>query len=175
MMAAITGVHKDRLKGTPATLEGYKLAVQRLDQVPNTISQEAPAPVSPRDLLKESWDDDFTSYVIEPDPEGRVSGVIWELTLDERERVRDWELIDFGWYKDCEGQATDAEGRSISVITERLGDHQMVDREVDGMHYETWLNAPERFEIVAEKARQEYDERLKGPEGTGSNKDIKNV
>ena len=96
MMQAITG--SSELKGKPATLKGYSLYVQRLDQVPDTVSENSPAPISPRDLLKESWPDTFTSYIIKEDPEGEVAGVVWELTPLQRELVRDWELVDFGWY-----------------------------------------------------------------------------
>jgi len=173
MIAAIVGKPESELVGRPATLEGYSLGVQRLDQIPDITIPKAPAPISARDLLKESWDETFTSYVIKQDREGKVSGTIWELTPDERERIRDWELIDFGWYEDCEGLAKTPEGEEIPIITERLGSGQQIDREVDGIHYETWLNDPARFEIVAEKARQEYDERLKGPEGSTAHPDIK--
>src|SRR3990172_8250986 len=98
MMQAITG--SGELKGRPATLKGYSFYVQRLDQILDTIAENSPAPISPRDLLKESWPDTFTSYIIKEDPEGEVSGTVWELSPLQRELVRDWELVDFGWYGD---------------------------------------------------------------------------
>ena len=171
MMGWITKRDPETLVGQPAALEGYGLAVQRLDQVPNVATPDSPIPKSARDLLEESWKDDFTSYVIFPRTDGQVAGVIWELTPEERERVRDWELIDFGWYEDTNGMAKTLEGQRVPVITERLGPGQQYDREVDGLHYETWLNDPEKFRIVAEKAALEYDERL-GPEGGRPNPDI---
>lgn len=174
MVAAITGVPQVELKGTPATLGGYKLAVQRLDQVPDLVLQDAPVPISPRGVLHANWGDDFASYVIVPHPEGRVAGMVWELTPEQRERIRDWELVDFGWQQSCEAQVQDREGRRITVVTERLGANEDIDREVDGMHYETWLADPEKFEAIAEQARREYDERMAGPEGPTVHVDINN-
>ena len=166
MIAAILGKTETDLKGTPAILEGFNLAIQRLDQVPDSVSPTAPANISPRDLLKENWGVDFLSYVIMPNTEGWVSGVIWELTPDERERVRDWELVDSGWYEDCEGTVRTAAGQEIPIITEMLGGGQSVDHIVDGLNYETWLDSPAKFIKVAEKARREYDNRnMIGPEG----------
>lgn len=159
MIAAITGRPAAELTGSPAVLEGYSLAVQRLEQVPDTVVQSAPVPLSPRGMLKD-WGEDFTTYVIHPSKDGKVSGTIWELTTEERELIRDWELVDFGWYKDCEGRAKTEDGKEVPVITEMLGAGQQIDHEVDGLHYETWLNDPIRFEIVAEKARREYYSRL---------------
>ncbi len=159
MIAAITGKLVSELVGKPGILEGFSLAIQSIDQVPDAVLDGAPAPISPQTLLRESWDDSFRSYVITPSIDGHVSGTIWELTTDDRERVRDWELIDFGWYKDTKGVAVTTDGQHIPIITEQLGDNQAVIQDVDGSDYETWLNPVEQFEAVAAKARHEFDER----------------
>jgi len=174
MIAAILGKPETELNGTPAILEGYDIAVQRLDQVPDVISPKAPANISPRDILKESWGKDFMSYVIKPNSKGRVSGVIWVLTPEEHERIRDWELVDFGWYEDCEGTARTTDGQVIEIMSNRLGTEQSVDHIVDGLDYEVWLDSAERFIEVAEKARREYDERImRGPEGSARHSVVK--
>ena len=172
MLAVLFGRPEAELIGQPAFLDDYGLAVQRLDQVPDIVVPTAPAPVSARDLLKEHWDDSFKSYVIMPSPGDRVFGTVWELTPDERERVRDWELIDFGWYEDCEGVARTPDGLMLPVVTEALGPGQEIEKQVSGMWFPTWLNDPGRFREVAEITRREYDERIKGPEGLISNPDI---
>jgi hypothetical protein len=171
MMGWILGQDPDTLTGYLASLDGYGLAIQRLDQVPDKVVQSAPIPRSARDLLKENWDEDFMSYVIFPSPGDKVSGVMWELTPEDRERVRDWELIDFGWYEDVEVSVRDSAGDEHTVVTERLGSGQEFAHEVYGTRYVTWLNDPEKFRVVAEKAAREYDERL-GPEGGRPNPDI---
>lgn len=160
MIAAITGVPAEELVGHPAVLQDYQLGIQGLEQIPDIVLPDAPAPISPREMLRSGWGDGFESYVIEHRTGSKVSGTIWELTPEQRERVRDWELLDYGWYEDCEGKAITQNGDEIDVVTERIREDQVIGREVDGMNYETWLADPEKFEEIAERARLEYDERL---------------
>lgn len=160
MIAAILGKPAEQLAGRPAVLQDYQLGIQGLDQIPDTIMINAPEPISPRQILRNVWGDGFESYVIEYRPGSKVTGTIWELTPEERERVRDWELLDYGWYEDCEGKAIAEDGSEIDVITEKTRNNQVLGREVDGMDYETWLAEPEKFESIAERVRQEYDARL---------------
>lgn len=160
MIAAILGKPVEQLVGRPAVLQDYQLGVQGLNQIPDTVMPNAPEPISPRQILKNVWGDGFESYVIEYRPGSKVSGTIWELTPEERERVRDWELLDYGWYEDCEGKAITADGDEIDVVTERIREDQVLGREVDGMNYETWLADPERFEAIAKRSMLEYDERM---------------
>lgn len=164
MMGWITG--NTELKGKPAVLKGYRLVVQRLDQIPDEILDTAPVSYSARDMIVANWPDSFTSYTIKEDPEGEVHGTLWELTQQDRDLVRDWELIDFGWYKDRRVKVTTEDGQELEVQTEGIGDGQEYDREVDGTNYETWLNPPVEFERISTKSRGEYFARLgKTPEG----------
>lgn len=149
MIAAILGKPASKLKGTPAVLQDYELAVQRLDQVP----------IHARERLQTSWDKNFESYVIRPRPTGQVKGTIWELTKEERDRIRHWELIDFGWYEDCTAVAIIESGESIEVMSERLGPGQSIDRTVNGLDYPTWLNDVEKFETIASQDREEYSRK----------------
>lgn len=166
MISAITGRPESELFGRPATLGGYSLFVQKLNQVPDTLSPTAPYKATPRQILRDGWGEAFESYVIKPDTEGEVTGTLWELTPLERERVRDWELLDFGWYHDVEGRVRLEDGTEIEIATEAIDDSQDIDREVDGTNYETWLLPPEKFAEIAGKARREFDERLStNPEG----------
>jgi hypothetical protein len=148
------------LVAKPGVLEGFGLYVQRFDQVSDEILATAPVPVSPRTVVQENWGSSFLSYGIKPQVGAKVAGTIWELSLEDRERVRDWELIDFGWYQDTTGIAVpNGSQERMQVVTEQLGDGQEVVGAVDGLHYETWLSPVEMFEAVAAKARQEYDAR----------------
>lgn len=160
MIAAITGKTVEQLVGHPAVLQDYQLGIQGLEQIPDTVPPNSPADISAREILRRGWGDGFESYVVEYRPGQKVRGTIWELSPEDRERVRDWELLDYGWYEDCEGKAITAEGTEIDIVTERIRGDQKIGREVDGMNYETWLADPERFEEVAERVRHEYDERL---------------
>ena len=164
MMEAITG--NKNLVGQPGVLRGFKLGVQRMDQVPDSVFPGSPAPISPKKILKESWPDSFETYMIKPGGEAdEVAGTVWELSLLERELVRDWELVDFGWYKDIKGKAETLDGQIVDVQTEGFREGQEVDREVDGKSYKPFLNPLSDFQRVAEKSRKEYLERTRTKEG----------
>lgn len=163
MMASITG--NQNLKGLPARLKDMSLYVQRFDQVPDNISPASPIPISPRQLLAESWNDKFMTYMIKPKEGSIVKGTIWELSPKERDLVREWELIDFGWYKDLQGKALTEDGIEVKIETEGWRGGQEVDREVDGENYPPFLNELEDFQKVAEKARREYFERIESMDG----------
>jgi len=154
MMGAITG--NKNLVVSPTVLKGYELCIQKLNQIPD----------APRKLLQDIWPENFSSYVIRPssNKDNQVAGVLWELTPLERELVRDWELIEMGWYKDEKVKVT-KDGKEIEVETEVLGDGQRVDRVVDGTDYPTFLNELGNFQKIANNAREEYFERQKNKEG----------
>lgn len=159
MMEAITG--NKNLVGKPGILRGFKLCVQRMDQIPDSVFPNSPAPVSPKQIIKENWPDSFETYMIKPaDVTDEVMGTIWELTPQERELVRDWELVDFGWYKDMKGRAETLDGQTVNVQTEGFREGQEVDREIDGEDYKPFLNPLTDFQRVAEKSRKEYLERM---------------
>lgn len=153
MMEAITG--NKSLVGQPAVLGGFKLCIQKMDQIPDSV----------RNILQENWGKDFETYIIKHGKEtDEVAGTVWELTDQERELVRDWELIDVGWYKDIKGKAL-VNGRGVDIQTEGFREGQEVDREVDGRNYPPFLNRLEDFQRVATKAREEYLERNRIKEG----------
>jgi hypothetical protein len=87
-----------------------------------------------------------------------VSGRIWELTRDERERIRDWELVG-DWYQDAVGVAQTESGL-VTVVTEALGDGQGYGRETYGLDYNPWLQPIEQFNEVARAVVALYDERM---------------
>ncbi|OGZ62510.1 MAG: hypothetical protein A3H51_01675 [Candidatus Spechtbacteria bacterium RIFCSPLOWO2_02_FULL_38_8] len=159
MMAWITG--NENLKGHPAKIRGFKLGVQKLNQIPSEVSQTSSAPVSPQQILRENWGENFESYVMfRADPDSEVAGTIWELTNYERELVRNWELIDFGWYEDLRGVRTNIqEGEEVVIETEVLRENQEIDRQVDGLKYEPFLMPQSEFKRIAERERGEYLER----------------
>lgn len=164
MMEAITG--NKNLVGKPGILKGFKLCIQRRDQVPDTVFPNSPVKISPRKILDGNWGKDFETYIIKLGEEtDEVMGTVWELTTLERELVRDWELVDFGWYKDMKGKAEILTGKIIDIQTEGLREGQEVDREIDGKNYNLFLNRVEDFQRVAEKARKEYLERTGMQEG----------
>lgn len=162
-MEAITG--NPNLVSKQGVLRGFKLCIQRRDQVPNTVFSNSPVQISPRQIIEENWGEEFETYMIKPGKKTDVvMGTVWELTPLERELVRDWELVDFGWYKDMRVRIL-VNGQEVDVQTEGFREGQEVDREVDGIDYPPFLNNLSDFQRVAEKARREYLERIKIREG----------
>ena len=138
MMHAIT--RNPNLVGHSIPIRGFKLCVQKLDQVPDTVPPDSPAPKSARQILKDAgWPQTFQTYIIKPDKDGQVFGMLWELTPLERELVREWELVDYGWYKDMNVRIdigkdgvfeVDDNGR-FPIQTEGLREVQEIDREIE--------------------------------------------
>lgn len=161
MISAILGIPAGQLNSQSAILQGYDLGVQKFADLPDTILPTAPLPQSPREIVARNWSTSFESYVIVPNPQGKVAGTIWYLTPEQRERVRDWELLDFGWYHDIEAVAINANGEEIEVVSEAVDPTlQHIDRIVDGLVYQTWLQDPKEFDRIATIARTEYNQRI---------------
>ncbi|EKD86923.1 MAG: hypothetical protein ACD_37C00100G0003 [uncultured bacterium] len=159
MMEAITG--SQNLVGKPAVLKDWELCLQRLDQIPDRVVSSAPVPLSPQKEIRRNWDENFLTYVIRPANGKEVHGTMWELTPQERELVRDWEMVDFGWYEDEDVEIVTPEG-AIQVQTEVLGDEQEIDRVVDEAGYPPFPNDLSDFLRIAEQSRREYFQRLEG-------------
>ncbi len=144
-----------------AVLPGFELCVQRIDQVPDTVHPDAPAPLSPRAILQQSWPDTFESYTIRENERGNVRGKVWLLLHpEERDRLADWELIEFGWFRDIQTLVR-IDGGKMDVITEGLAADQEIDRVVDGLEYDSLLVPIGDILKVAEKAKREFDTRKK--------------
>jgi len=157
MMEWITG--NANLEGKSAVLKDFQLCIQRLDQVPDIVTESSPAPISPRKILENNWGKDFKSYIIKPSTGKEVHGMLWELSALERELVREWELVEYGWYVDIKSEVTIEGSTVLDIETEGLRKGQEVDSEINEKDYETWLNNPETFKRVAEKSRSNYFER----------------
>lgn len=163
VLRTLTG--NQTLVGREAVLKGYKLGLQRLDQVQNVLTI---APKSTQEILRESWPPDFEFHVALPDEKSEgVAGTVVELNLQEAELFRDFELIDLNWYKDGRGKILTSDGQELEVNVPILGDGQEISREIDGINYDPWFNCkPKDFIRVAEKSRREFFERTgQTPEG----------
>lgn len=158
MMEAITG--NKNLVGQQGILRGFKLCIQKMDQIPDSAFPTSPAQISPKKIIEENWGPEFETYMIKPgEVTDEVAGTVWELTPLQRELVRDWELVDLGWYKDMKGKAVTKDGKEVEIQTEGFREGQEVDREINGKEYLPFLNRVEDFQRVAEKSRREYLDR----------------
>ncbi len=143
VMEAVIG---RRPTGTAGSVAGMRLCIQRIDQVP----------ASAQEVLRVEWPDSFRSYVTVPDPEAKVAGMVWEVTEDERAIIRDWELVDLGWFDVIDVTVREDNGSSVSASTEILPAGQDYDAEVSGEGYPILLNPREEVLRVAEKSRLEF-------------------
>jgi hypothetical protein len=85
-----------------------------------------------------------------------VAGRVYELTSQERALIAEWEMIEFGWYKEMNMTAVLEDGTSVSVNTEGLSDGASIDRVINGIDYPTYLNDPTVMFKVAEQARDDF-------------------
>lgn len=154
-------VGKENLVGYKASLNGYGLNTQRLDQVPNNVSPHAPVPLSPRQLLRESWDDGFESYGAKKQEGREMEGVVYSLNQEGLALLEDFEMVDFGWYKKEEVEVKTPNGEVEKVLILTLGEDQETAQEVEGNDYPTFPGnvTEEKFMRVVEKARREFFER----------------
>jgi hypothetical protein len=160
MISAITGKKVNELVGVSAVLQDFGMAIQGIDQIPNKLNKYSELTISPRDILSKYWDADFKSYVIYPKAGSYVSGTIWELSHDDRERIKDWELLG-DWYKGSNGVAVTENCKKVNIVTDSLGNDQQYDYEVDGLEYDEWLQPFNKFKEIAIKTRRAYDSRNK--------------
>jgi hypothetical protein len=172
MIKAITG--NDHLVGRPAILEGFKLGVQRIDQVPRDVEVS----------LRNTWGDDFKTYVIYPEEGAKVKGTVWELSQLERKAVQNWELVEdevgprLAWYKQTfVSQVITPDGAVIEDLeTEILGDGQEIDSAiaVDSLDYNPYLMRPEDMWRIAEDDLKAFLERQnKTEEGSVRGQEVK--
>lgn len=131
IMEALLGrLPKRNRQGGNPRLEGWSLVVQNLDHLPDIPKVHNGVEINPQARMRQEWGDDFLSYTIVPNPDGTVCGVVWEyLTHRERELLREWELIPWGWFKDLPEVSIRTSGY-VYCCTESIGDGQYYDREI---------------------------------------------
>ncbi|GEM_PF-1822960 len=112
-------------------LNGWSLAIQNLAHLPDVPMKHDEVEINPRTLMRQEWGDHFRSYTIVRNGAGTVYGTVWSyLTPQERELLREWELIPWGWFKDMPEVSVRTVGLT-TCCTESIGDGQDYDREVD--------------------------------------------
>jgi hypothetical protein len=132
--------------GTPGSVSNMQLCIQRIDQVPSAA----------QDLLRTEWPDTFRSYTMIPAETGVVDGVVWEISEEEREIIRDWELVELGWFQVTDVLVTLEDGTTTKASTEILGEGQEIAIQAEGQNYPDLLNPLEENVRVARKSRREF-------------------
>jgi len=139
---AITG-HKPRVLGR-ALLPDYQLRIQSLHEVRGR----------PRHILHNAWGGSFKSYTIVARPGSHVVGTLYRLSLRDRHRIDDRELIDLGWYSKVFIEVSLlSSGKIYEAETQSLGHGQAAGRVIDGVSYVPWLQPKARFIDAALRLR----------------------
>jgi len=165
MMQHMVG-RKD-LTGEPGVLLDYELAIQNFNQIRGEIKNGSPAPVSPRQIIEEGFDNTFELFVARPKKGAKCHGTIWHLTPHEFELTREWELVDFGMYEDAKGLAVNEAGDEFPIVTQALiNKPDDIDRVVEGADYEPYLVPKDKILDKADQVLEDYYNRIKD---SGSN------
>lgn len=155
MMEHIIG--RKGIKSEHGRLIGYELTIQRTDQFRTEIPATSPNPkISARDLIIESWGPKFEMFTSRPNPTGIIYGTIWDITPEELELVREWEMVDFGCQEDAYGTAITDDGRPVKVITQSFLKPAEIDRVITGDDYEPYLWDKEAMFKKADQVRLNY-------------------
>lgn len=131
-----------------------QLVVQEIDQVPDKPTEQLGGK-SPQQVLAEAWrqhtDVPFSSYALRP-TEARssvVGGTLYEIDLEDAHRLTRWDiLLPFergesgktlwpGW-RVWDRAIELADGRKVETLT--IDQEQAIDRVVDGIGYNPFLN-----------------------------------
>lgn len=153
-------VGNQNLKGVKGKLIGYELCIQDLNQIRDEIIP--PFDISPRQIIKNGHGDSFKLYVTRPNPSAAAYGTIWDLTAEELELVKNWELVDFGMQEEVKAMAMDDNGNMIEVETQALmRDPREVEKIVSEENYEAYIAPKDKMLKIADEAREDFLKRPK--------------
>jgi hypothetical protein len=158
-------IGKKKIKGIRGVLIGYEICIQRADQFRTDIPPTTPHAASPKDLILDTWGPKFEMYVSRPNPTGLAYGMIWELTPEDLELVREWELVDYGGQEDAWGIALDSKGKMYEVITQSFMKPPIdIDRVVKGKKYPAYIASKKAMLRRADELRELYLKQKKTTE-----------
>lgn len=122
---------KEPINGRGAILEGYALAIEPLDLVPD----------GPHKILEQVWGKNFRSYTLKKG-EGIVSGRVWELN-DEDLKLAEWEFIGI-WRELIHITVKLSNNKNVEAITEKIINTDPITEVVDGLNYIDNLNTEKK-------------------------------
>jgi hypothetical protein len=161
MMAHMVG--REDLKGEPGRLVGYQLCVQSLDQIRDIVPPSSPIKESPQQLVRRSFGEKFDLFITVAKPDAVAYGTIWDLTPEEIDLVKEWELVDYGMQEEIQAMAMNSNGELIQVETQAVvdppADYYVV---IEGNDYPRYIADKEKMLKAADKVRQECQKMLKG-------------
>lgn len=149
MMVHMVG--RQNLKGEPGKLLDFELCVQKINQIRDK------KPVSPREIVRDGFGDSFELFVARQKPGAEIKGTIWELTPEELELVKNWEMTELGMQEEINAKAVDSSGNTIDVETQAVIDPPPeIDRVISDPDYDPYVVTKEKMLSVADGVREDY-------------------
>lgn len=153
MMAHMVG--NSNLKGVPGKLLGYELCIQKIDQIRNTIPENSPLDKSAQETVRDAFGDGFELFIAREKEGGVIYGTIWDLTPEELNLVKEWELVDAGMQEEVQATALDDQGTKVDVETQAVIDPPpAIDRLVTENNYAPYIVSKEKMLEVADRNRE---------------------
>lgn len=106
-----------------AILEGYQLAYQSVDQVPQ------PA----QDLLVKLYGNEFKAFTLK-EGNGIVQGCVWTISKEDFEKIKEWEFIGV-WRELVNVKVKTCTNEVLEVVTEMSPSSHPIQNYVDGLSY----------------------------------------
>jgi len=150
------------LKGEPGILFGYELCIQKTKNIRDIIPSYSPISISPREIIRKGFGDSFELYIARPQPDSVIKGTIWDLTVEELNLVKEWELVNYGMQEEVKAIASDLKGDIINVETQALIRPPVdVDRVIKEPDYPAYIVDKSKMLDVADRVRAEFLTRKK--------------
>jgi len=160
MMVHMVG--REDLKGEPGKLIGYQLCIQSLDQIRDVIPPNSPLKVSPRQIVRQGFGDVFELFIAIPKPNAVTYGTIWDLTPQEIDLVKEWELVDYGMQEEVQAMAMTSNDLLIQVETQAVVDPPAKFHTTIGDNdYPRYIVDRKKMLEVADQCRIDYQKRMK--------------
>ncbi|MBI4276645.1 gamma-glutamylcyclotransferase [Candidatus Uhrbacteria bacterium] len=156
MMAHMIG--RAPIHGEYGTLFGFELCVLRGRQFRDIVPKASPLTMSPRAIIVGTWGPDFLMYVSRPNPTGSIAGMIWDMTPEEFQFVREWEMVEYGAQEDAQGIAMTAGGAIVNVITQSFLTPPIpeIERVIGEDDYEPYIAPKDEMLKRADEVRMVY-------------------
>lgn len=155
-------VGREDIKGELGRLIGYQLCVQSLDQIRDIVTPTSPIKDSPRKVIQKIFGDKFDLFITIAKPDAVAYGTIWELSPEEIDLVKNWELVDCGMQEEIKAMAMNENGELVQVETQAVidppADYYKV---IEGDDYPRYIADKEKMLKTADQVRLDYQKMLK--------------
>jgi len=139
VMTAIIG--KKPIKGRSAILQGYKLGIQGVNEIPD-IKVKGSSQTA-RQIIKGAWGPDFLMHAAHKG-KGLIKGIVWTINKEDLGMVKKLELVKFKWYSIVKSKVVFADGGTAQVLT-IVVKNQPVQKDIDGLNYDLFLDKGHKF------------------------------